>query len=545
MSFYQPEITLIKKNEISVTPEEIKGDSSMGNLTKYRMSGVYRDTINEITKNGQITLRSPFGLFDTKGPILTDENTKTKYLIQVQIKQGTKIGQLFRFEISSVNDSTQRKGKHITLNLTGYDIRTEEYIDSENLRFLTPKKAFNQRIINFTTGRDLSQIGSIKITYIDSQNLLPDDERLKQNWLPTEPLTTKELLSEIIRRASSPHIIGSTNEDWYYNIVPQADTESFRIFVDKLGSVDSGVELDVQTLGVKTMTDEINAYFDNTKYKNGLIVKCAKGKHTIPMEYTRLVSDLTHASIASSWGVGKSYLKGDYAKSGTSYYKCLITHTSSAANPPSVAPLYWENLITSTRGSPWTLNTNLWLANMSGSESPPAGYVGFFNDMNIVRKLYDKNDEFNEFETVSVKDVEDFLTGPGDIPSGQIEHGRRWLVNNGVGTLWAGHNNQIAQYDESVYSAVWRFSNSPITGDIVNLLKTATVLRFDGTIWDTIWSLNVNPAVSSPFYPIQSISKVANRNNITKAIQFRLNWNIFDSADIIDDVFNLVRFFNS
>ena len=543
MSFYQPEITLIEKNEVSVTPVDVKGDSTLGNLTKYRLSAEYRDTINDITKNGQITLRSPFGLFDLQGPVLTDEDTKENYLIQVMLRQGTDEGQLFRFEISSINNNDSVKGKHITLNLTSYDIRIEEFYDSENLRLVTPNFAFGRRIRRFLAGRDLTSTGSIKLTYTASQNLLPDDERLKQDWLPTEPTTTKELLSEVIRRVSSPHEVSSTNEDWYYNIVPQADTESFRIFVDRMGEVESNVIIDVKSEGVRVMTNDINAYFDNKKYKNGLIVKGKKASHSVPMEFTRLASDFTHASLASIWSLNTDYLKGDYAKSGNNYYKCKQDNTADASNAPDVSSVYWNNLSTTTLGSPWTASVDLWKANIIGSESPPAGYVGFFNDMNIVRKQYDRDDEFDEFEVLSVKDVEDFLTTPADIPTGQIEHGRRWLINgSSIGTVWAGHNAQIAQYDESVSPAVWRFSNDPITGDIVNMLENCTTLRFDGSIWQVIWSLNTNPQTSSPFFPIESITKISNRHGLQKAIEFRFDWNVFDVASITEDILNIIEY---
>ena len=543
MTFYSPQITLIQKNAVSVTPVAIKGDSALGNLTQYRMSGEYRDTINEITKNGQITLRSPFGLFDTTGPILTDEDTKDNYLIQVQLTQGANTGQLFRFEISGIIDNESARGKHITLNLTGYDIRTEEFLDSENLRLVTPKSAFRSRIVNFTTGRDLTSTGSIKLTYADSNNLLPDDDRLKQDWLPTEPQTTKHLLLEIINRVSSPQVVTSSNEDWYYSIVPQADTESFRIFVDRLGAVDSGVTIDVQTDGTKLMASEINAYFDNKKFKNAVIVKGKSGSHTIPMEFTRLASDLTHASVASVWAIGESYLVGDYVKSGNFYYKCKVANTASAGNAPVTSVTHWDNLSTSTKGSPWTMSTDLWRANMDGSVTPATGTVGYFADFNIVRKQYDRDDEFDEFEALSVKDVEAFLTTPADIPTGQIEHGRRWLVNGpATGTAWANHNNQIAQYDASVSPAVWRFSNNPTTGDIVNLRSNGTILRFNGTTWEVIWSISTNPGTPSPFIPVQSVSRVLNRHNLNKAIEFKFNWNVFDAGSIAQDVLNLVLF---
>ena len=565
MSFYEPEITLISKAAGSITPVAVRSDSSMGNLNKYRMSAEYRDTINEVTKNGQITLRSPFGLFDSAGPILTDEATKDLYLIQVQLQQGSDAGQLFRFEISSVNNNDSIKGKHITLNLTSYDIRIEEFYDSENLQLVTPKAAFTKRIENFKAGRTTSA-NTVNLDYdAATQNSLPDDERLKQDWLPTEPITTKELLSEIIRRVSSPIEIGSTNEDWYYNITPETDTENFRIFVDKMGAVSSGVTLDVQTDGTKVMVSDITANFDNKKYKNGLIIKGKKASHTFPMDFTRYASDMAHAKIASAWSANfGTYRIGDYVKnvsgSNTFYYKCKRENFANAGNGPLTSTANWENLSTSKESSPWTKGTkDLWEANMIGHDSAGlSNYVGFFHDFNIVRVQYDRDDAFDEFESVSVKDVENWQSAPPAAGSPLLQHGRRWLVKTPGSTAWPSSNvNKIAQYDASGASPVWRFSNSPtgsVTGtgadrklvepDIVNVLANATIMGFNGSTWEIIWSLDHDDVgESSPFCPIHAIEKIDDRHGVSnKAIEFTFDWNVFELQTITQDFFNLLEY---
>ena len=96
----------------------------------------------------------------------------------------------------------------------------------------------------------------------------------------------------------------------------------------------------------------------------------------------------------------------------------------------------WENLETSLRGDPWTASIDIHKPNMANWKNPPVGYVGFVTDMNIVRPNYDRTDETDEFESVSIKDVESFETDPANIPVAELQHGRRWLVNNGVGTDW-------------------------------------------------------------------------------------------------------------
>ena len=198
--FYSPQITLIDKNAVAVTPVPVDGDHSLGNLTQYRVHGRYSDTINDTTKNGTLVLRCPDGLFQTKEPVLSDETAKSRYLVQVQLSQGNNAGQLFRFEISKCTIEKGEKGHHASLELTAYDIRLEEFVDSENLILKNPKESFKQRIINFTAGRDLSSVGSIKLTFNDTNNMLPESPR--QDYTPTKPTPTKKLLMDIINRIS-------------------------------------------------------------------------------------------------------------------------------------------------------------------------------------------------------------------------------------------------------------------------------------------------------------------------------------------------------
>jgi hypothetical protein len=159
--------------------------------------------------------------------------------------------------------------------------------------------------------------------------------------------------------------------------------------------------------------------------------------------------------------------------------------------------------------------------------------------MNIVRPNYDRTVETDEFESVSIKDVEDFLTDPVLIPAGELQHGRRWLVNGGVGTDWDGHNNQVAQYDASVTPAVWRFSKSPVLNDTVHLEKTGAILQFDGALWQNHWTLAANYATSSPFHPVESAGIVEDhKGNLGKAVEFRFNWNAAEAAaDWVDLLF--------
>ena len=537
--YYTPEITLIDKTQNTVTNIAVDGSGLKGNLNKFRVSIKFSEPSIEKTRNATLTLRAPGGIFTTSTPILIDENAKDLYEVDVQYFQPLGAdpkgiqGPIFRYEISKVEQATVNGGTYVTMMLTGSDIRTELVLDSDAHRFLTPKQSFLRRVekFGFRKGADAPLV--IAVTPADIE--LPDIAQLKQNWIPSQPTSTKKLLNDIIKRISSPEAIGTTNEDYYYYFETSATArKQHSIFAQKFGETDSGVILDeIKDLSTKTLQTQQSALIDHSKVANVSIVRGKSGVHHLPMESIRLSSDLEHAKLADDWAPTTDYFAGDYVRhdigSGVIHlFKAIVDNTG---NTPHLVPLAWEDLSTATRGSPWTASIDIWKPNMAAFQSPPAGYVGFFTDMNIVRPNYDRADETDEFESVSIKDVNDFLTGPGDIPAGEIQHGRRWLVNNGVGTDWEGHNNAVAQYDESVSPAVWRFSNAPVLNDVVHDLKSARVLKFDGVVWQTQWDLSTNFATSSPFHPVESAGMVADHRGILgKAVEFRFNWNAAEAA---------------
>ena len=189
MTTYESSITLIERGTAGRVVVPIL-DNSAGDLVPYRVSGRYVDVVNEQTKNGMLVLRSPFGLFDTRGPILTDEDAKWNYLIEVQLTQGSKVGSLFRYEIAASTVNESKSGKHISLRLMQPDIRLEQIMDSTRLKFLTPKQAFQERI-NYATE---NAYRAFTPTVDPAQNNSPNIEALRQNWYPTEPRNIKDCL---------------------------------------------------------------------------------------------------------------------------------------------------------------------------------------------------------------------------------------------------------------------------------------------------------------------------------------------------------------
>jgi len=491
ITYHTPKYTLIDKTNLTVTPIDILGDATPGNLVSHRSSCKFNEVIGKVgLPNATMVLRATDGLFHTSGPILTDELTKGKYLIDIQIFQPSDIGEvtenneglesrLFRMEITSGTYDKGSKGEHVSLNLTNYDIRLEELLDAERLELLTPKQAFISRTLNAGEQRIDEGPLFIILDIGDTSLDLPDDARLKQDWIPTKPTPIKDLLDDIIDKISKPEQIGTLNRDFYwFTIASPTSTNQFIITAKQFGEIDSGVILKDTDLTSPNEQLEFTKQTgtDNSRFKNLLIGRCKPGSHSFPMDFTRLASDLTHAKIADFWNIAAiDYLKGDYVKSGNQYFKVNFSNTSNAGNEPSIDSVTWKNLSTTTDGSPWTLDPEVWIKNLAGHVNPPAGFVGFFNDFNIVRANYDRLDEFDEFEKISVKDIEDYIDDPSAILSDELKNGRRWLVKNGVGD-WAGKNGTIAARNNNT----WVFSVPPVDGDIVNDLKSGNVLGYVG-----------------------------------------------------------------
>ena len=412
-------ITLIDKTTNDVTPVSINGIAETGNLTPYRLSGIYVEPPNERVKYGQITLLVNDGLFVTKEPILTDQNTKDKFLIDVQLFNRIgddplgKSGTHFRFEISSPEDSVTDNGLSLTLDLTGEEIRFDEHLDSTIHEKVTPKESFLKRVKHYSENRN-GNSPLIFVNHPDDINL-PDGTNLKQDWLVSSPTPTKKHLNEIINRISNPKKTGTTNLDYYYYFITDVTkTHSFKIMAKPFGSDDSGVILDSNLSdGTTQETDQTRTY-DNTKFKKPVILRGANGSHTIPMELTRHRSDIQHAYFSDMWGDSTNYSKDDYCKYLGKFYKCTINHKSSlAANSPSLSNGFWRNLSDDSTSSPWSNNVEFWMKCMDGVDTD-SDYVGFFHDINIVKPNYDRVNESDEFENISIKDVDDYLTTPED-----------------------------------------------------------------------------------------------------------------------------------
>ena len=530
MTTYESSITLIERGTAGRVVVPIL-DNSAGDLVPYRVSGRYVDVVNEQTKNGMLVLRSPFGLFDTRGPILTDEDAKWNYLIEVQLTQGSKVGSLFRYEIAASTVNESKSGKHISLRLMQPDIRLEQIMDSTRLKFLTPKQAFQERI-NYATE---NAYRAFTLTVDPAQNNLPNIEALRQNWYPTEPRNIKDHLIEIIRRVSSPEIIGSTNEDWYFDIHAVSNfSKNFSVTASRLGVLPvTPEELSVSnTNAAGTSVYEITKDTDNKKYRNIIIGKGPRGQHAFPMAYTRWASDMTHADVAAPWKSTLKYQKGDYVRHNDRGYKAK--KTSTGKQPPATSSSGdWTNLVYESDYSPMTIRPSRWVDALDGKDNK-YHYAGYFHDLNIVRRRYDPDNFENPYASVGVKDVNSVRNSPPTDP----QHGDRYLVGSGTGA-WGGRDNRVAQYAVDH----WEYSDPPETDDGLNVRNTATTIRWNGSRYVNAWELGTNPRDPSVFFPVAAVELIKGRfGTVGKAVRFKFDWDWFETTDILLGVAeNIVR----
>jgi hypothetical protein len=539
-------ITLLDRKQFNRTIIDVKGDSTTGNLTKYRRNASWNFATIKKNRNATLVLRAQNGLFTTDGaePLLIRPEDYDLYLIEVQMFQHTRVGdaghpdpvgrvgELVRYEIADAVQDADEKGEIVTLTLIDIAQRTRESPDSMPHRLQTPKQSFINRYSRYNTAVGVA-VNAPFFTLVDNNIDLPDDQYIKQDWTPGAPRFTQSLVEEIIKKVSKPIQIGGNFTDHYWYYVTHATiTNQLEVFAEPVGTQSSGVVLDAARAASSQNTYEKKhtQITTNKNYKNVAIVRGANGAHDLPFAYTIFKSQWEHAKISAAWSASVAYVKGDFVKFANELYMALSD--TLIGDSPVSAPAKWENLSTATRQTPLTTSTDLWKA--FGGKDDPTGdgfYETVFVDMNISQPNYDRTDVENEFEAVSLKDVEDFIDIVS-VPAAEIVHGKRWLVNGGTGA-WAGQNNKVAQYDEfKDGGAGWQFSVAPVTDDTVTVRKLSRILRFDGAVWQTEWDLPVDYAKSSPFHPVKAIRLATGPDGVVNsAIEFEFDWNFVNKAE--------------
>jgi len=546
---YEARITLIDRTNPIVTPITIAGDTtgSLGTGTDYLVDVKLTSSGIKKTRNGVLKLRSVDGIFITNGPILIDSETKSKFWIDAQIIQkdsnGIDIeGELFRFQIGTPIIENTDKGLFLTIPLSALEYRLRESLDSEQLILQTPKEAFITRVINYF---DHQGPDAPLIVINDPADIeLPDDNVLKQNWLSQGPVTAQRSLVEIIERLANPGVVGGAFNDFYYFFEPDPNaTKTIFVKAEEFGARSSGVILDVLAPSGTTVEEKQTFQTDNLRFKDVVVVRGANSAHRLPMEHTRFASDVEHAKVSLAYENTTTYAAGEYVQfdigSGViQLFKSLVDNNLN--NTPDVSPNEWLNLSTSIIFSPWTNDADFWTTNSAGHASPPSPFVGFALDMNLARADYDRNDVYNEFETITFKWVTKVgVNDPTSEPVDEIFEGQRFIVGTAPTGAFAGQANKLAQFDTSVIPAVWRFSNDPIfvagsppEQDSVLDLETGQIFKFDGSVWVVAWTLSTDAGISSPLHPIKSITNVLGATDVLSAVEYEFDW------DTVSDVQN-------
>lgn len=207
---------------------------------------------------------------------------------------------------------------------------------------------------------------------------------------------------------------------------------------------------------------------------------------------------------------------------------------SDAGNWNTILPLFptadYTVFFTYT---PYTANLQDFIQNMAGIDDAAItpDYVGFFPDHNIVRANFDRNNPTDEFEYISVKDV--YETGVNVPPTGQfLFNGYRVLIGSAPSGVFAGHDDQVAQYfDPTIPDSInnppsWKFSKSPDVDDTVHDWERAQHFKWNGSAWVSAWDITVDNDKPGVFHLVKEMKLVKGATGIpAQAVQWRHDWN--------------------
>lgn len=546
---YAKKVTLLSKTEILRANAPINmvysgGVIDHGDITPWFVRMEWTNTGISISNNAVLTLKlDQFNTFLRAGPLFFDQNTKNDYLIEIEIDQSVD-GGVFRGTLGEPSLQEDKDiGAIIVITLTDIAYIAKKHASSENYYFITPDEYFENALTDYNGNRGNGIVlNPLTIT-------LPDDEALRQNWLPFEPTKTHDLLSSIIDRLANPSVAGGTFTDYYFDFIPD-DTFTLQsnVVAEAFGAQDSGVVINPILVNPPASEDEKTMINDNTRYMNNCILLCHPAGGSLPMEHARFASNWLHATIRPEWSVFNSYDVGALIKytdvsvsdpnKRIRFFKCILARTPTATTPPSDATHWLEDFSTNPVSSayidytPWTSSLDDWQANMAAAfGNAPIGYAGYFVDWNIARALYDpasRTDPTDYYQPLSIKFVTRITNTP---PSGaELFNAQKVLIGTAPTGAFVGHANQIAEVDGiGPASFTWRFSNSPTTGDTVMNLEKANILKWTGAAWQIVWGDNagtpVNYDLASPFHIVENLGLTTGATDIpNSAIEATYRW---------------------
>ena len=334
-----------------------------GDLTPYRASLTLTNTGNSKTDSGVLTLRvPPDGTFIRQEPVLVNQNAKDLYVIQAQIRQAdgsnpVRNGKVFRFIIGTPTiDDSVGDGETLTLNLLPMEYRLKEHLQSKQLYFFTPRDSFERRLLDYnsTKGSDNPQITFSSVTptpparpHID----LPDDDTLKQNWLPSAPKDTHGLLHDIISRMSLPSTSGGTFTDYYFEMesnnisgdISTGNINEVEARAEQFGYEDSGVVLDPLSV-ISPVDAEQNktVVADMQRFKNNIILEGSPRYGSLPMDRTKFNSSWEHAQARPEYDSSSKYYDGSDGINNQSLIKLAVSTLVSGTGVDKTVERYFK-----------------------------------------------------------------------------------------------------------------------------------------------------------------------------------------------------------
>ena len=340
-NYYELTLELLDKTQSTPTTVAI-GRIDDGDLRPYRSSLVLTNTGNTKTDSGVLTLRiPPDGTFVRTEPILVNEQAKDRFVIQAQIRQsdgsgGTRNGKIFRFIVGTptITDSVA-DGETLILNLIPIEYRLKEHIQSNQLFFVSPRDSFQRRLLDYNITKGASNpavvFNSTTPTLPARPDIdLPDDDTLKQNYLPNAPRDTHSLLWDIINRLSLPSTSGGTFTDYYFEMEASStngdvSTGAINVFnarAEPFGYQDSGIIIDPLSLVSPVDAEKDKTVMtDLVKFKNNIILEGSSSYGSLPMARTKFNSQWQHGKVRPEYNSSNKYYDGSDGVNGQSLVK--------------------------------------------------------------------------------------------------------------------------------------------------------------------------------------------------------------------------------
>ena len=336
MAFFTDSVLLLDRNTQSRT---LSSDITNGDLTPWRVRLELVNTAEDgVDNSGTLTLRIDENkTFIKTGPLLMEEDAKTKYLIECKITQsigGSNVdSKVFRFQIGTPQVTVdQQSGGLLKIQLQEIQRRTQEVYTSRELRFLTPSQALDERLWDF---RDFERSWGyptdnkpVSIHTTSTSNKLPTSPELE--YVPQSPISVKEALDRMFANLKQSQAAGGVLTDFYYDYDPATDIDDpgaplvTYLTADAVGRVDSGVVINPLSAEAIDAEEQQDANTDFFKYRNHVIGRGHPTGGSLPPEHSTYSSDWIHAKLRPEFDSSREvedragnewmYLKGDVVK---------------------------------------------------------------------------------------------------------------------------------------------------------------------------------------------------------------------------------------